>query len=151
MIKDANLQLGSGLTVLTGETGAGKTALLGACKLLVGERADAQLVRAGADEARVEAVFEGQDGAEQIVIRRVNKDGRSRCSLNDSICTVGTLVENIGPLLDLYGQHDHQSLLKPIEQLRALDSFGGKPLLQALSVYRQAYAHYTASKTALER
>jgi DNA repair protein RecN (Recombination protein N) len=143
LISAANLEFGPGLTVLTGETGAGKTALLSALKLLVGERGDAAAVRDGAAEARVEALFSSADKnatlQEHVVARRLTADGRSRCTLDDSMVTVKALAETIGPLVDLYGQHEHQSLLRASEQLAALDNFGGESLAQALGTYQTAW------------
>jgi DNA repair protein RecN (Recombination protein N) len=150
LIREAELELGPGLTVLTGETGAGKTALLGALKLLRGERGDAQLVRSGSDEARVEARFSA-GGSERIATRRVSADGRSRCSLDDEMATVGSLARVIGPLVDLYGQHDHQSLLKPAAQLGILDAFAGGKAASAKSVYLAAYKAYRKAKEELEQ
>jgi DNA repair protein RecN (Recombination protein N) len=143
LITEAKIELGDGLTVLTGETGAGKTALLSALKLLVGERGDTNYVRDGANEATAQALFLD---AEHVVVRRLSADGRSRCYLDDTMVTVKTLASTIGPLVDLYGQHEHQSLLKPAQQLAALDNFGGEPLLTALANYQQAYrAHHQAA------
>ena len=140
LIEEASLDFHPGFTVLTGETGAGKTALLSALKLLIGERADAAVVRDGAAEARVEAVFTEGDGSEHIVRRRLTKDGRSRCFLDDDMVTVGSLAETIGPLVDLHGQHDHQSLLNASVQLQALDSWIGEDASAALSAYQDALA-----------
>ncbi|MDR1088697.1 MAG: DNA repair protein RecN [Coriobacteriales bacterium] len=147
LIVTAELELGPGLTVLSGETGAGKTALLSSLKLLIGERGDAAIVGGEGDEARVEAVFTyGEDEAssvrsafqEHIAARRIRTDGRSRCYLDDALVTVGTLSKTLGPYVDLYGQHEHQSLLKSAEQLRMLDEYAGESLASALQAYRDS-------------
>ncbi|MDR0888977.1 MAG: DNA repair protein RecN [Coriobacteriales bacterium] len=150
LIKDATISFGSGLTVLTGETGAGKTALLTSLKLLIGERGEARMVRDGSDEARVEARFTS-DEDERIASRRVSKDGRSRCSFNDAMCTVKTLSEQIGPFVDLHGQHEHQSLLKPAMQLAAIDAYGADKVAPAKSAYDKAWTAYNAAANELKR
>ncbi|MDO9556790.1 MAG: DNA repair protein RecN [Coriobacteriia bacterium] len=139
LVEDTWVEFGPGLTVLTGETGAGKTVLVGALKLLLGERADATLVRAGAGEAVVEGRFE-VDGQEILVRRRVSAEGRSRCTVDGEMATVGALAELLGPLVDLHGQHDHQALLSPGSHAGYLDRFAGEPAWRALSEYHEAYA-----------
>ena len=141
LIREVWLEFGPGMTVLTGETGAGKTALLGALKLLLGERADSGAVRAGAVEAAVEGRFVSA-GAELIARRRVSADGRSRCTLDDEMATVGALAEHVGPLVDLHGQHEHQALLSPSTHVGYLDRRAGVPAATALAAYREARASY---------
>jgi len=122
IIDRLDLVLGNGLTVLTGETGAGKTMLVEAISLLVGGRADAGRVRAGAAEARVEGRFVNDD--EEIVLCRVIPlDGRSRAYVNGRLATVGQLSDIGLKLVDLHGQHTHQSLLSASVQRAALDEF----------------------------
>jgi len=143
LIEETWLELGPGMTVLTGETGAGKTVLVGALKLLLGDRADATLVRAGADEAVVEGRFL-IDGVEHAARRRVSADGRSRCYLDGEMATVGGLGEVLGPLVDLHGQHDHQELLRTATHASLLDRFASSEAL--LEEYRGAFrAHATAA------
>ena len=141
LIEDAWLEFGPGMTVLTGETGAGKTVLLGALKLLLGDRGDAGAVRAGAAEALVEGRFVA-DGTELLVRRRVSADGRSRCTLDGEMATVGALAERIGPLVDLHGQHEHQALLVAASHAGYLDRRAGVAGSAALAVYREARAAY---------
>src|SRR5918995_381854 len=127
VIGRADLRLGPGLTALTGETGAGKTMLIEAIELLVGGRADATIVRTGAAEARVDAriVVDGPDGSEELVLTRViPADGRSRAYVNGRPATVATLAELTDGVIDLHGQHAHQSLLSGVAQRAALDAFG---------------------------
>ncbi len=142
VIADLFLVLEPRMTALTGETGAGKTLVVEAIELLLGARADPVLVRPGADEAWVEgrfAVAGGGDGGgpsggpsehdgggerEVVLARVVPRRGRSRAYVNGRLATVAELAELGGSLVDLYGQHDHQSLLSPKVQRAALDSFG---------------------------
>lgn len=153
LIEEAWLEFGPGMTVLTGETGAGKTALLGALKLLIGERADSGAVRAGAAETVVEGRFVS-DGEELIARRRVSADGRSRCTLNNEMATVGALADSLGPLVDLHGQHEHQALLSPTTHVGYLDRRAGADAHEALGAYRDArHAHQEAllARDALSR
>jgi DNA repair protein RecN (Recombination protein N) len=123
VIAEARVLLGPGLTALTGETGAGKTLLVEAIDLLVGGRADATLVRTGAVEAVVEGRF--VTGDEEIVLARVvPADGRSRAYVNGRLATAGELADYGRALVDLHGQHTHQSLLAAPTQRAALDRFG---------------------------
>ena len=154
LIANASLEFGPGLTVLSGETGAGKTALLSSLKLLIGERADSAMVGSVGSEARVEAAFEiaGTDGIQQehLIVRRVTQEGRSRCYFDDSLVTVTKLGEELGPLVDLYGQHEHQSLLSATEQLKYLDSYAGEEALRALRAYQESLDAYKEAADALQ-
>ena len=134
VIADLTLVLDSGMTALTGETGAGKTLLVTAIELLVGGRADASVVRPGATEARVDGRFVMNDGGEVVLSRVVPADGRSRAYIDGRPAPVSALAEIGADLVDLHGQHAHQSLLAPSTQRAALDAFGAvdlQPLLQA--------------------
>lgn len=124
VIPELRLVLGAGMTALTGETGAGKTLVVEALDLLLGGRADGTLVRGGAAEARVEGRFE-IDGQELVLARVVPAQGRSRAYLNGRMATAGELAEAGRNLVDLHGQHAHQSLLAPAVQRDALDRFAG--------------------------
>ena len=124
VIEEASVLFGEGLTVLTGETGAGKTMIVEAINLLVGQRADPSMVRPGADELRVEGRFVGLDGTERLLCRVVPRDGRSRAYVDGRLATVGNLAEWGVALVDLHGQHEHQSLLGAAAQRAALDVFG---------------------------
>lgn len=127
VIERQDIVLGAGLTVLTGETGAGKTMLVEAINLLVGGRADVARLRPGATEARVEGRF--IDGDEEYVLCRVvPADGRSRAYVNGRLATVSTLAEIGARLVDLHGQHAHQSLLGAATQRAALDRYAGVDL-----------------------
>lgn len=149
LIEDVWLEFGPGMTALTGETGAGKTALVEALQLLVGERADATLVRAGSSEAVVEGRF--LVGGEEILARRrLSAQGRSRCSLGDGMVTVGALEEALGPLVDLHGQHEHQALLSPSKHAGYLDRFAGaEDVRDAYAAAHVALGSATADRDAL--
>ena len=114
-----------GLSVLTGETGAGKSILVGAVGLLVGGRASADLVRTGEEMAAVQAVFETPDGREVIVRREVSSQGRSRAFVDGALVTSAALRDAAGSLVDLHGQHEHQVLLDPAAHLDLLDEYAG--------------------------
>ena len=147
VIDDLRLVLGPGMTALTGETGAGKTLVVDAIELLVGGRADPVMVRAGADEAWVEGRFTVRDPAgvddgdtEVVLARAIPASGRSRAYVDGRLATIAQLVEWGERLVDLHGQHAHQSLLSPVVQRAALDRFGGidrQPLNQARAEVRR--------------
>ena len=140
VIDELSLVLDGGMTVVTGETGAGKTLIGGAIDLLTGGRADASLVRPGATEAEIQGRFEFGD--DELVVRRViSREGRSRVYINGHLATVSALAEQGVDLIDLHGQHAHQSLLKTAVQRSALDRFGGidtAPLASVLDELRAA-------------
>ncbi len=124
LIDGLRLVLGPGMTALTGETGAGKTMVVEAIELLVGGRADPVLVRPGATEAVVEGRFDDR-GSEVVLTRVVPREGRSRAYVDGRMATAAALAEVGTRLVDLHGQHDHQSLLSAVVQRDALDRFGG--------------------------
>ena len=142
VIADLTLRFGPGLTALTGETGAGKTMLVEAIHLLLGERADSTLVRPGAEEAHVEGRF--IVGEEEIVLARtIPTDGRSRAYVNGRLATASVLAETGAGLVDLHGQNSHQGLLTVGSQRAALDRFAGVDLsdLQASRKRRSQLEH----------
>lgn len=133
IIEELDLVLGPGLSVLSGETGAGKTLVVGALELLVGGRADPVVVRPGATEAWVEGrvVFgegEGEAEREIVLARAVPVTGRSRAYIDGRAATAATLAGVGRQVVDLHGQHTHQSLLSPAVQRAALDRFAGVDL-----------------------
>ncbi|HUG00038.1 MAG TPA: DNA repair protein RecN, partial [Ilumatobacter sp.] len=136
VIERASLVFTTGMTALTGETGAGKTMLVEAIELLVGGRADASVVRTGAAEARVDGRLfvprhDGSDGVDEVVLSRVVPvDGRSRAYVNGRPATVANLAEVASGVIDLHGQHAHQGLLSTATQRAALDRFGAVELNQ---------------------
>jgi DNA repair protein RecN (Recombination protein N) len=145
IVERVELELGAGFTVLTGETGAGKSMLVDALELLVGGRADAALVREGAERAELSAEFDighdaplaawlaendlaGDEGA--VILRRtLDRGGRSRCFVNGHAATLAQLREAGEYLVDIHGQHAHQSLLRPAAQRTLLDAQGGAEAL----------------------
>jgi DNA repair protein RecN (Recombination protein N) len=128
VIADVTLPLQAGLNVLTGETGAGKSMLVDALALLLGERGSADAVRTGAQKAVIEAAFEGVPDVEDGILvlkREVTSEGRSRVWVNGSPATVGMLAQIGARLVDLHGQHETQSLLQPEAQRDILDAYAG--------------------------
>ncbi len=148
VIEDVTLRLGPGMTVLTGETGAGKTLLVGALSLLLGGRADSGAVRAGAEEAVVEGRFVGPGGAEAVLARSVARAGGSRAWIDGRMATVGALAEAAADLLELHGQHQHRALVHPAAQRDALDAFG-RIDTGALRAARARIAALVAERAAL--
>ena len=147
VIDTLDLQLSEGLVALTGETGAGKTMIVEAINLLVGGRADAGMVRPGATEARVEGRF--VFGEEEVILcRTIPLDGRSRAYVNGRLATVGQLAEHGLDLVDMHGQHAHQSLLGAKAQRDALDSYA-KVDLEPLRSARAAVTEIDAALATL--
>ena len=162
LVADLTLELRPGLNVITGETGAGKSILIGALNLVLGERADRTLIRSGADNCSVEAVFDVRDlkaplatfldenGLEpcedgQLVLKRTfTNAGTNKQFVNGSPTTLQTLGELGEWLVDIHGPHDHQSLLHAAKQLAILDAFGG------LHPVREAFAELVRRRAALE-
>jgi DNA repair protein RecN (Recombination protein N) len=140
VVEDLTLTLGPGLNALTGETGAGKSIIVGALSLLLGERASSDVVRAGAERATVEAVFDVEqipevraladehgfrfDDGLLILRREVAAEGRNRAWVCGSPATAGVVGELGSALVDLHGQHEHQTLLRQRDQREILDAFG---------------------------
>ena len=149
VIDRLELEFDAGLSVLTGETGAGKSILVGAVGLLVGGRASADLVRTGEDLATIEAIFDTPDGREVIVRREISAQGRSRALINDSLVTSAALREACGGLVDLHGQHEHQLLLDPASHLELLDAFGGYAEMRAETA--SAFADWQQVRTERDR
>ncbi|MEZ0327633.1 MAG: DNA repair protein RecN [Fimbriimonas sp.] len=156
IIERSNLSLGPGFTVLTGETGAGKSLLVDAIELALGERADTELVRSGCRSATVDVVLDlssepdvlskcadlglvTEDGA-LYIHREVFAEGRSQCRINGKLAPVSQLRQLGLHLIDLHGQHDHQSLLDPERHIGYLDLWIGKPALELLAKVADAFA-----------
>jgi len=135
VIAELCLDLGPGMTVVTGETGAGKTLIVTAISLLMGGRSDGSMVRPGAEEAIVEARFDLGEN-EHVVRRVIPATGRSRAYIDGSLATLAELSSLGAALVDLHGQHDHQSLLSSAVQRRALDRFGRIDLAPLLAARR---------------
>jgi len=136
LIEAADVDLGPGLTAVTGETGAGKTMLVEALNLAVGERADSGLVRDGAEDARVSVVWVRGGGQRSVFERRVARDGRNRASIDGRQVNVSALAEAAEGLVDLHGQHEHQRLLHQKSHADYLDRFVGEAALEAREAFR---------------
>src|ERR1700754_372684 len=142
VIADARIGLSGGLECVPGATGAGKSLVIGAVEVLLGLRSPAEMLRSGSDEGRVSGVFEihnadllkqiervtdlpiTADGGELLLTRRLYASGRSSVSLNGNPITLAMLKVVAEHLVDVHGQHDHQFLLKPSNQVDVLDQFG---------------------------
>ncbi|MEY3683529.1 MAG: hypothetical protein RIS62_239, partial [Chloroflexota bacterium] len=120
IIDSVRVEFGLGLTVLTGETGAGKSLLVDALALVRGGRGDSGAVRAGSDRIRVDLQI-SSEGRDQIAVREVYAEGRSVARIDDELVTIGRLAGEIGPLIDIHGQHDQQRLGDPSRQRDLLD------------------------------
>jgi DNA repair protein RecN (Recombination protein N) len=124
VIDKVEVDFDAGFTVLTGETGAGKSILVEAVGLLLGARASSELVRTGEQTATIQAIFDGPEG-EVIVRREITAQGRSRAFVNGALATAGALRELASQLLEMHGQHEHQGLLVPDSHLDLLDTYAG--------------------------
>ncbi len=162
LIRQATLCPCAGLTVLTGETGAGKTALLTALKLLMGARAQASSIRDGQKSLEVLGRFyisgaqavageEGGEGEGIVASRRLGVDGRSRAQVNGQMASVKQLAEEIGASIDLCGQHEQQQLMRTQNHLHMLDAWAGEAVAQPLSEYKQAFAQAQQAARELAR
>jgi DNA repair protein RecN (Recombination protein N) len=162
LVLDLTLELQPGCNVITGETGAGKSIIIGALNLILGERADRSLIRSGSDSCSVEAVFDvkklrvplksflEENGLEpceenQLVLKRTfTTTGTNRQFVNGSATTLNVLATIGEWLVDMHGPHDHQSLLHPAKQLLILDAFGG------LEKEREAFGKLISQRAAIE-
>ena len=140
LIRDATITPATGLTVLTGETGAGKSALLSSVKLLMGERADAGAVYA--DDL-------GPDG--MVVRRRVASDGRGRVSVDGHMASVRELAQGVGSTIDLCGQHEHQKLLAQGSHTELLDAWAKEAIAEPKERYVECLKAATAAAKELKR
>lgn len=151
VIGEVSLTLAPGLNVVTGETGAGKTMVVSALELLLGVRADAAQVRAGADAAVVEgrmypapagaADWLGEGDEELIVSREVSAgtSARSRARLSGRLAPASVLADTVGAVVEIHGQSDSARLTAPAVQRDLLDRFGGPALADAKTAYMRAY------------
>ena len=148
VIDAVEVEFDAGLNVLTGETGAGKSILVEAVGLLLGGRASGDLVRTGEEHATVEAIFE--TGGEELVVRReISANGRSRAFVNDELATAGALKDLSARLVELHGQHEHQTLLEPASHVRVLDTIAGlTPQVEAVA---QSFAERQEASMELAR
>ncbi len=149
VIEDASLRLAPGLTVVTGETGAGKTMLVTALQLLLGHRADSTLVRQGAEAAFAEAAISppprsadgwlAADDDVLVVSREIPADGRSRARIGGRLAPVSALAEVLGGQVEVHAQHEHVRLARTETQRQLLDRFAGDPHARVLERYAEAY------------
>ena len=166
VIESSTLRLGPGLTVITGETGAGKTMVVTALGLLLGGRADSGMVRTGAGTARVEGVVDAsglegfgaavdeaggevEDG-HVVLARSVSSEGRSRAWVGGASVPVSRLADVAEPLVAVHGQSDQHRLLRHRAQREALDRFGGTPVLTLVEAYAALHARLEAAETELD-
>ena len=160
IIEQSELELGRGLNVLTGETGAGKTMILTALNLVLGGKSDSSLVRHGSERLVATAQFSVTseskdqldeigaevDGTSLIVTRTVNSDGKSKASCGGVAVPAGTLSEVTEPLIEIHGQSANAQIVKPARQRELLDRFGGSAIASILSEYQKTFSEYLELK-----
>jgi len=156
LINKAHIKFSPGLTILSGETGAGKTLIVEALKLLVGEKADKDLIRSGKKNAYVEGYIElnnwpkllknliklkyVDEGCEYLILgRKLDRDGKNLCYLNGRSTTLKSLKEIGNLLIDLHGQHEHQSLFNVSNHLEILDNFGKEEIVNLRKSYERLF------------
>ena len=164
LIDKLNVELGAGLNILSGETGAGKSIIIDAVSFVLGERADRTLIRYGTESATVEAVFsdyitpaiseyleEIGIEAEEILIlnRKMTTEGKNSCRINGRVTTLSTLKGLTLLLVDIHGQHEHQSLLNPNSHMSLLDSLGGDTHAELINKVKDEYKRYSSIKREL--
>ena len=155
IIDDLSINLNTGLNVLTGETGAGKTLIIDSLGIISGERFSKEMIRKGQDFSYVEACIflpqnENAIDGNIIVSREIYSNGRNMCKINGRMVTVTELKEFMSSIIDIHGQHDNQQLLNPNTHIQYLDSFADKELNKYLEEYRNMYAEYTSIKQELK-
>ncbi|WEV61372.1 DNA repair protein RecN [Streptococcaceae bacterium ESL0729] len=157
IIEDIHLQFDNGMTILTGETGAGKSIIIDAMNLLLGSRASSAFVRKGADKSQIEGLFFYESSAflkdklnslgiedqgELILRREIFSSGRSVCRINGHMVNLSTLKEIGEQLVDIHGQHDHQELMDVKMHQLMLDEFGDQDFLELKEVYQENFERY---------
>lgn len=162
-----DLQFGPGFNVLTGETGAGKSIVIDSILFLIGGRGGVDMIRSGSESCRAEALFDisehtqlkellaelgvEQDGDELVITREINTNGRSRCRVNGRMMTVTNLGRIGEHLVDIHGQHDHQSLLRPERHLGWLDAYAGDQVSELAARVAKLWRRYYAVVQQLSR
>lgn len=161
VIEKVEIEFGAGLNILTGETGAGKSIVIDSVNLVLGERADRNLIRTGVDKAVVEAIFDLSNSPlskallkgyfdvednELVVIRELSTNGRNVCRINGRIATLAQLKSITSSLVDIHGQHEHQSLLDESNHIKVIDGFCGEKLLRLKDLYNQKYTEFIETK-----
>lgn len=155
LIDEVEIDFFKGLNILTGETGAGKSIIIGSVNLALGAKADKEYIRTGAEYALVELVFSLNEGQKKILkemgfpaeddtllLQRKIMAGRSVCKVNGETATTAQIRSLSGFLLDMYGQHEHQSLLKPSKHKEMLDSYAGDPMRELKDRLSDLYESY---------
>lgn len=155
IIDDLNLDLNEGFNVLTGETGAGKTLIIGSLAILAGGRFSKEMIRNGEEFSFVEANFYCPDNElaidnNIIVSREIHSNGRNSCKINGRLVTVNELKEFMSKILDIHGQQDSQLILNPMQHIIYLDKFIGKELEDNLNKYKVKLAEYNTLKQELK-
>lgn len=155
IIDDLSLDLNEGFNVLTGETGAGKTLIIGSLAILAGGRFSKEMIRNGEEFSFVEANFYCPDNElaidnNIIVSREIHLNGRNLCKINGRLVTVNELKEFMSKILDIHGQHDSQLILNPMQHIIYLDKFIGKELEDNLNKYKVKLAEYNTLKQELK-
>lgn len=143
IIENAEIDFDDGLTIITGETGAGKSIVIEAVSLALGSRADTAFVRSGEEKAIVQMVAD-YDDEEYIITREVSAAGRNTCRINDEIVTLNALHGLCTKIADIHGQYDHQSLLDPDNHIRLVDLYHKEQIDPAKAAVRMLYEEYTA-------
>jgi len=166
LIEKLELELKNGLNILSGETGAGKSIIIDSLNFVLGERADKSLIRFGTDYAVVQAVFEdyqnkqiinyldeiGIEAEDVLIIRRkMSVDGKNECRINGHISNLSMLKGLTELLVDIHGQHEHQSLLKSSNHITLLDSIGSKDIFESKNNVKTLYEEYVSLKHELSK
>ncbi|PQD96567.1 DNA repair protein RecN [Pradoshia eiseniae] len=168
IIEKQTISLNQGLTVLTGETGAGKSIIIDAIQLLAGGRGSAEFIRHGEEKAEIEGFFQltdsshpailkarefGIDSEDNAIIiqRAMYITGKSICRINGKMVTISTLREIGRKLIDIHGQHEHQELMDPDFHLPLLDEYGGPEISEALAEYKHHYKQYLETSQSLKK
>ncbi len=154
LIKESEISFGDGLNILTGETGAGKSMIIDSLQFALGGRAGTDFLRHGEKQAQDDALFSVQSQAlteklaengiapeedgTLLITRTLSEAGKSVCRINGSTVTVGMLKEIAEDMIDIYGQHEHQSLLNPVKHIRLLDRFCGAGFGEAMEEYKNS-------------
>ncbi|SDH51529.1 DNA replication and repair protein RecN [Alteribacillus persepolensis] len=167
IIDELSVSFGEGLTVLTGETGAGKSIIMDAISLLIGGRSSVEYVRHGENRAEIEGLFRispyhpSKDKLEEagieveegmVVLRRdITAKGKSVCRINGKLVTLAILREAGQSLVDIHGQHEHHELMQPEKHITMLDRFSGRKLQEALDDYKKHYDRFTRLLSELKK
>ena len=155
IIDDINIELNEGFNVLTGETGAGKTLIIGSLAILAGGRFSKEMIRNGEDFSFIEANFYCPNNEQSIdnniiVSREIHLNGRNSCKINGRLVTVNELKEVMSKIIDIHGQHDSQLILNPVNHIMYLDKFIGNEIKENLCKYAEKLTKYNELKQELK-